>query len=203
MELKEYYKIWRANISVVIYAILVLVVAAYVWSIKKSETYSASLLLNVSRTRHKSTAEYKYDQFYRLQADEKFAEVIVAWLKSPGIANEIFEKANLETGQKSMRGLQKSFQAEKTSSATVSVRYSAQNEDEAKKLSNAIYSVISNKTKNINAEARDPNWFSVDMSNLVILKNVQDLRVNLGIALVFGLFLGSLLAFGKHYITRE
>lgn len=203
MELKEYYKIWRANSSTVIYTILIFVVAAYAWSIKKSETYSASLLFGISRTESQSTADFKYDQFYRLQADEKFAEIIVSWLKSPGVAKDIFEKAGVNTDQRTMRQLSKSFRAEKNSSGTVSVSFGTQNEEEAKKIASAAFSVTSEKTKNVNSEARDPNWFQVEMSNLVITKNVQDLRINLGLAFLAGIFVGSLLAFGKHYISDE
>lgn len=203
MELKEYYKILKSNISVVIYAILIAVVVVYAWSVKKSETYSASLLLNISRTENQSTADYRYDQFYRLQADEKFAETIAEWLKSPGVSKDIFDKAGITTSEKTMRQLAKSFQAEKLSSEIVSVKFSTQTEDEAKKIASIAASVVAEKTKNLNSETRDSNWFKVDMSNLVILKNTQDLRINLAIAALAGLFIGTLLAFGKHYISEE
>jgi len=203
MELKEYYQIIKKNISVVIYTTLIAVVVVYAWSVKKSETYSASLLLNISRTETQSTADYRYDQFYRLQADEKFAETIVEWLKSPGVAKDIFEKAGVESDKKSMRQLGKSLQAEKLSSEIVSVKFSTQTEDEARKIAGALASVASEKTKGLNSETRDPNWFAVNMTNLVILKNTQDLRINLGIAALIGIFIGMLLAFGKHYISED
>lgn len=202
MELKEYYKIWRENISVVIYAILIAIIVVYAWSVRKSETYSASLILNISRSEAQSTAEYRYDQFYRLQADEKFAETIAQWLKAPGVANDIFDKSGIDSHESTMRALAKSFQAEKLSAELVGVRYSTQNEDEAKKIANSLNAVISGKTKDLNSESRDPNWFKVDMSNLIVLKNQQDLRVNLAIAAIIGLFIGTLLAFGKHYLSE-
>lgn len=203
MELREYYKILKSNVSVIIYAILIAVVVVYAWSVKKSETYSASLLLNISRSESQSTTDYRYDQFYRLQADEKFAETIVEWLKSPGVAKDIFEKASIKSDEKSMRQLSKSFQAEKLSSEVVSVKFSTQTEDEAKKIASAVAFVSLEKTKDLNSETRDSNWFAVDMTNLVILKNTQDLRINLGIAALIGIFIGTLLAFGKHYISEE
>jgi len=202
MELKEYYKILRANIPVVIYTILLAIVAVYAWSVKKSETYSTAFLLNISRTEVQSTAEYKYDQFYRLKADEKFAETIVSWLKSPGVAKDIFEKAGSVADQKTMRQLSKSFRAEKASSEIISVNFEARSEEEAKKIANAVSFVVSEKTKSMNSEARDPNWFAVEMSNLIIKKNTQDLRINLITAALLGFFVGTFLAFGKHYINE-
>jgi len=203
MELREYYKILKANISVVIYTAIIAVVIAYAWSVRASQIYSASLLLNIARTETQSTADYRYDQFYRLQADDKFAETVVEWLKSPGISQDIFAKAGINSDQKTMRDLSKSFQAEKLSSNLVGVRYSTETSDEAAHIAPAIAAVISDKTKSLNSAAKDPDWFQIDPSNLIILKNVQDLRLNLGIAALAGLFLGALLAFGKHYISDE
>ena len=202
MELKEYYRILKSNVSIVIYTIVIAVVIAYDWSVRVSQTYNASLLLNISRTEEQSTADYRYDQFYRLQADDKFAETIVEWLKAPGVANDIFAKAGLSSNQKTMRALSKSFRAEKLSSNLVGVQYSTEVSDEAARIAPAVSSIISDKIKSLNADARDPDWFQIDASNLIILKNTQDLRLNLGIAALVGLFLGTLLAFGKHYISE-
>lgn len=202
MELKEYYKIWRENISVVLYAVLVAVVSAYAWSAKESQIFSASLNLNVSRAETQPTAEYKYDHFYRLEADEKFAETVAEWLKSPGVAKNIFEKAGANSDEKTMRELAKSFQAEKISPETVRVRFSTQTDDEARKIAAAASAIVSEKTKSLNESARDPNWFKIDMSDLIVLKNSQDLRVNLALAAIAGFFIGTLLAFGKHYISE-
>lgn len=202
MELREYYKIIKSNVSVVIYTIVIAVIAAYAWSVRISQTYNTSLLLNISRTETQPTADYRYDQFYRLQADDKFAETVVEWLKAPGVANDIFAKAGINSDQKTMRQLSKSFRAEKLSSNLVGVQYSTEVSDEAGKIAPAISSIISEKTKSLNAGARDPNWFQVDTSNLIVLKNTQDLRLNLGIAALAGLFLGTLLAFGKYYISE-
>jgi len=202
MELREYYKIFKSNISVVIYTVIIAVVAVYAWSVRQSQTYSASLLLNIGQTETQTTSDYRYDQFYRLQADDKFAETVVEWLKSPGVAKNIFDKAGASSDQKTMRNLSKSFQAEKLSSNLVGVRYSTQTNEESGKIAPAIASVVSEKTKALNADACDPNWFQATASDLIILKNTQDLRVNLGIAALVGFFLGTLLAFGKHYISE-
>ena len=203
MELREYYKILKANVSVVIYTVVIAVVVAYAWSVRQSQTYSASLLLNIGRTETQSTGDYRFDQFYRLQADDKFSETVAEWLKSPGVAKNIFDKAGVSSDQKTMRNLSKSFQAEKLSSNLVSVRYSTETNEESGKIAPAIASVVSEKTKTLNADARDPNWFQIGASDLIILKNTQDLRINLGIAALAGLFIGALLAFGKHYISEE
>jgi capsular polysaccharide biosynthesis protein len=202
MELREYYKILKANISVIVYTVVIAVIVAYAWSVRTSQVYNASLLINISRSETQSTSDYRYDQFYRLQADDKFSETVTEWLKSPGVSQDIFAKAGISSDQKTMRDLSKSFQAEKLSSNLISVRYSAELSEEAAKIAPAIESTLSDKTKNLNAAAKDPNWFQIDTSNLIVLKNIHDLPLNLGIAALAGLFLGALFAFGKHYISE-
>ena len=203
MELREYYKILKSNISIVIYMVLVASVVAYAWSVRQSQTYSVSFLLDIGRLASQNTADYRYDQFYRLQADEKFAETIVEWLKSPGVAKEILDSAGVNSGEKTIRQLGKTFRAEKLSSGLVGVYFKTQSEEEGRKVAAAAASFVSEKTKNMNSNTRDPDWFSVDMSNLVVAKNTQNLWVNIGIAILFGIFIGTLLAFGKHYISEE
>ncbi|HLM83658.1 MAG TPA: hypothetical protein VK254_00380 [Candidatus Bathyarchaeia archaeon] len=202
MELKEYYKILKTKISVVIYVAIIAIVVVYAWSVKASKKYNASLLLSISRSESQTTTDYRYDQFYRLEADEKFAESVVEWLKAPGVANDIFAKARINTDQKTMHALSKSFQAEKLSSNLIGINFSSSTDEEAAKIAPAIASVISEKTKSLNADAKDPDWFQVNAGNLIILKNTQDLRLNLGIAALAGIFFGALLAFGKHYISE-
>lgn len=203
MELKEYYKIIKHNASVLIYAVVIAVVAMYIWSNKQSETYSTSLVLNVGRIETQSTADYRYDQFYRIQADDKFADTISEWLKMPGVVEEISEKAGLDSRSKSLRQLSKTFSADKMSPQIIEVRYSPASPDEAGKISGAIESVISEKIKALNSDARDPDWFKVDITNQITTKNTQDLRINLSIAALIGLALGIFSAFIKHYISED
>jgi len=99
--------------------------------------------------------------------------------------------------------LGKTFRAEKLSSGLVGVRFEVRSEEEGRKIAEAVTSLVSEKTKNLNSGSRDPDWFSVEMSNLVIVRNIQNLWLNIGIAILFGVFVGTLLAFGKHYLTLE
>lgn len=202
MELHQYYKIIRKNIHLVAYTVFISVVLAYIWSIRIAETYSSSLLLNVSRIETQLSTDFRYDQYYRLQADDKFSDTVSEWLKSPGVVQEIFNKADLNTDGKSMRQIRKTFQAEKMSPEIVEVRFSPKDSGEGKKLSDAISSVISEKVKDINAPANDPNWFRIEPSNLITAKNSQNITINLAVAVLAGLFVGTLLALLKHYLSE-
>ena len=122
----------------------------------------------------------------------------------PGVAKDIFEKAGMNTDRENNAPTFEKFSRGKI------IRGSGRSEISKpkprmrlKKSQMLLSAVISEKTKSLNAEARDSNWFKVDMSNLVILKNTQDLRINLAIAALAGIFIGTLFAFVKHYISEE
>ena len=74
---------------------------------------------------------YKYDNFYRLQADEKFAETLVEWLKSPRIEEKIFKEAGIDPSGYSLKKLAKSIKAEKMSSQVVAVSFSSPDKNAA------------------------------------------------------------------------
>lgn len=53
--------------------------------------YTTVLSLHVGRVHNETQAEeYHYDDFYRLQADERFADTLVRWLASPSIVADIY-----------------------------------------------------------------------------------------------------------------
>lgn len=200
MELREYYNILKKNASLVFTTALIFVVVVYAWSVREAQKYSAELLLDIGRNAVQNTQDYRYDQFYQTQADEKFAQNIEAWLKFPGIVSEIFSKAEMASSPSTLNQLSRSFSAEAISPESVMVKFNTDNENDAKKISAAVGSVVSEKTIELNNQAKDPSWFKVSSSNLIILKNTQDLRINLSLGILAGLIVGSFLAFLKYYL---
>jgi hypothetical protein len=80
--------------------------------------YEAALLLNVSRTGYEKTDAYRYDQFYRLQADERFADTVVRWMAAPSVREEMISLGAPEP-------VVVTLSAKRLSSQMIDVRYSA------------------------------------------------------------------------------
>jgi capsular polysaccharide biosynthesis protein len=203
MELRDYYKILKGNASLVATIALIFILVAYAWSIRESQKFSAQLLLNIGRLDAQNTTDFHFDQFYQVQADEKFSQTIEGWLKYPGITAEIFDKAGINKDSSTLGQLAKSIGAERISPELVLVKYSTDNEDEAKKIADAIGRVIDEKTISLNGQAKDPYWFKVSSSDLIIAKNIQDLKIILSLALLLGIIVGSFLALFKHYLSED
>jgi len=200
MELKEYIQIIRKNFNLFAGVTVGVVLLAFAYFIFRPVSYNASLTLNITRQGAQSTLDYKFDDFYRLQADEKFAETIVQWLQSPRTVAEIYSKAGLNTAQFTLRQLTKSFKPEKLSSQIVVVNFSAANPEATKNISNSITEIISKNTDNLNANQKENTWFAIVAQEAVIVKNNFDPIIVLVVSFAVGIFLAfwSVLIF--HYI---
>jgi capsular polysaccharide biosynthesis protein len=164
-------------------------------------SYSTSLTLNISRQGVQNTDQFKYDDFYRLQADEKFVETIVEWLQDPRIVTNIYSTTGINTQNYSLRQLEKSFIPEKLSSQMITVNFSAPDEKTAQKISGAIISVISKTNQDLNKDQKEDTWFEIVPQDPVILQYKPDFKLVLLGSVLGGIFLAFWVVMGKHYLS--
>ena len=200
MELKEYLKIFRDNFKLYAIAVAVIVLGTFAYFTLKPISYSASLALNITRNGFQQTADYRYDDFYRLQADEKFAETVVEWLKNARTAADVLDAAGMDSANLSLRQLSKIFVAEKLSSQVVSVSFSAKDENSAKKISMAVLEVINRNTESLNKNQNESTWFAVVAQNPVIVQDRISPFILLVASLAMGMFLGFWIMMLKYYL---
>jgi capsular polysaccharide biosynthesis protein len=201
MELKEYLKIFKDNFKLFAFVVVIVVLGTFAYFTFKPVSYSASLALNITRIgSQKETTDYRYDDFYRLQADEKFAETVVEWLKNPRTAADILAKANVDATHLSLRKLSNVFVAEKLSSQIVAVSFSASNERSAKKISDAVLEIISKNTEALNKNQNEVTWFEVVAQSPVIIQDKVSPTILLLASLAMGMFLGFWIVLIKHYL---
>jgi capsular polysaccharide biosynthesis protein len=200
MELKEYLKIFKENIKLFIITVLVIILSSFAYFALKSVSYSASLTLNITRSGVQQTNDYRYDDFYRLQADEKFAETVVEWLNSPRTVTDVYAKAGISSVSLSMRQLGKIFVPEKLSAQIVSVSFSAKDEQSAKKISEAIAEVIKQNTDSLNENQNEDTWFAVVAQNPVIIQDNVGALIILLASLAMGIFIGFWVVMLRQYL---
>ena len=198
MELKEYLKIIKRGISLVLSLTLLVGLAALIFTASQETLYETSLSLSISRADTQETLDYKYDQYYAIQASELFANTVEQWLKSPEVATKIYQKAEVELPVKSLRKLTKKFRANKMASQYVEVGFKAKSKDEAKRISSATLAVLQDKAALLSQVDRTA-LFSIIGAEPVIVEDKPDIGLNTFLGLVTGLFLGIGLAFLKEY----
>ncbi|MFA6048227.1 MAG: hypothetical protein WCV59_04640 [Parcubacteria group bacterium] len=200
MELKEYLQIIKRQLNLFVSIIILVILAAFAYFYLRPIFYNASLTLNISRAGSQTTDQFKYDDFYRLQADEKFAETLVEWLRDPRIVSDIYTKAGIDTQNFSLKQLQKGLAPEKLSSQVVTVNFSAHDLKTAQKISQSIASIISQTTQSLNKNQKEETWFEVVPQKPVIVQYQPNFLFVLLGSILAGAFLAFWVVLVKHYL---
>lgn len=216
MELREFLKIFIDYKKTFFGIITFFILCGIVYFFVQPETYKASLTLNISRGSASEVNEYAYDDFYRLQADERFGDTVVRWLQSPWVVKNILEDSNVIpiiqdsydeshypkslSKDKQLRGF---FNAERMSSQVVDVTFFVSNEDDAKVISDNLKVVINQEAEKLNDRQRQERWFVVLGDDPVVNSNEKGLLFLLALTGMMGLFVGFVVVMFWYYWNDE
>lgn len=216
MELREFLKIFIDYKKTFFGIIVFFVLCGIGYFFTQPESYKASLTLNISRGSESESKEYAYDDFYRLQADERFADTVVRWLNSPSVVKNILEDANIipiiqdsydvshfpkefsKDGQ--LRGF---FSAKRMSSQVVDVTFVVSEVGVADEISKAINEIINSETEKLNDRQKQSRWFVVLGDDPVVTSNQKGLLFLLVLTGMMGLFVGFVVVMFRHYWSEE
>lgn len=197
MELKQIIALFRAQRKAFWATVLLCVVLGVVLQVTQKEHVTANLTLNVTRLGSDKTTDYQYHDFYRLQADERFADTVVRWLGSPRIVSDIYGSVASDD-----RSIARSIKAERLSSQMIQVTYSAPDEVAAQKLSRSIITQVNTETAALNKDQQEASWFTVVGNDPVAQDGRFSLAFVLAVSLALGLFLGFWTVLVRHYLEK-
>lgn len=200
MEFKEYLAIIKANFKLFGGVVAIVILSSFSYIYLQPASFETSLVINITRSGLQKSDQYKFDDFYRLQADEKFAETLVQWIKSPRLALDIWTKVDNNSENLSLRQLSKLFKAEKLSSQVVSVKFSTTDREKAQKIAIAIVEIISRETAILNQDQQEENWFEIVALDPVILISEINPWLLFLASLSIGIFLGFWIVLARHYL---
>lgn len=199
MELREYVAIFIKNIKTFWFFVVLCTFLAFAWQRNQTEVYDTTLLLNIGRSGVQNTQDYTYDSFYRLQADERFADTVVRWLGSPRITEDVYAGTGLSMNSVSMRGIKQTFVAKRLSSQMIEVSFSSRNKGSASDIARSIIKVLNRYTESLNKGDEEPSWFVVIGSDPVVCDGRLPLMAALAIGLLIGAFVGFWGVYVRHY----
>lgn len=193
MELKEYIKIFKDNARTFFAVAGIVLLIGLLFQLFAKDKYKAELNLNITRTSYqKDTSAYRYDEFYRLQADERFADTVVRWLGSKVVINDIMKGANGAFFEK--------MKAERLSSQMVKVSFVLEDKHQAENITKAIDATLNDNINNLNSEQKNPQWFKVLVSNPIVNNYGLSIMQTIGIFFVLGIFFGFWAVLLRHYL---
>jgi capsular polysaccharide biosynthesis protein len=190
MELKEYWLILQKYRDLFAIIVATTIILFLVYFFLRPVYFDASLTINITRSGIQETSDYQYDSFYRLQADEKFADTLVQWLKSPSVVTNIYRKAGLVYPKSNLRKLSKRLKADRVSPQSIIVTYSSPDQKSAEQLSKSIKQEITENIQSLNTQQKQENWFKIIVLDPVIIAHSVSIFWILGISLLSGFFLG-------------
>jgi len=203
MEFKEYLKIIKQNIRLVLVVAVLTALFSFIFSVIQPVKHETSLSLLIGKNKTQQTDDFKYDGYYALQASEIIADSIQQWIKSPEIVSAVYQKARIDSDFKNIKGYTKKFTAKKMSSQYVEVKFNAATEEGAEKISQAIVEVINNKVEALEKNSEGEVAFFIESGEPIIIKSKPDLLFNLFIGFISGLVLGVFAVFGREYFSNK
>lgn len=179
---------------------LVLAFLAGIFSWWQAGGCSASVTFFVSRAGTQQAADYKYDNYYALKAVDEFSESLSQWFENPEVVSLIYQKAGVAFQPSSLSGFGRVFKSIKTpSSNLVEVRFSAKNDEEAKKFAKAMSEVVQKKNSFILSASLEGVAFSITDSEPIIVKNTIFLWQSVLSGFLLGLATGIFFKAAKEY----
>lgn len=200
MELREYVKIIRKSLPLLV--ILAAGFGGLVFFVSQNlpTTYTASLTLYVKRQATEASADYyTFDGYYSQQAAEKFTETVVGFLKSKDILLASAKLADLPTDQQGLEQLEGSIKIKQVAPQLVSLKVEQRDGWAAKKFCAALAQATTERINLLNQTG--DKAISVDLLNPepLVEKNEPKIILNSLVGVLTGILLAFLFVFLKEY----
>lgn len=199
MELREYLRIFGKHIRVFLGVVAGCLLIGLIWHASQTRSFISHLTLNVTRSGSEKTADYQYHDFYRLQADERFADTLVRWLGSPRIVLDIYHDARVDQFHGGFFSPSDVFKAERLSSQVIEVTYRTSAAEDAAAISRSLVRVLNNQADALNKDQQEEAWFTVLGSDPVVTDGRARLAFVIVVSLAVGVFVGFWAVWIRHY----
>lgn len=205
MELRDFVKYVRKYKVLFFGVVSGVMLISYAFLALQPLQYTTILSLHVARSHSgEQSNEYQYDGFYRLQADEQFADTVVRWLASPRIVSDIYSGAGRDIRIPAEYELDGVFSAKRLSSQYIEVQFTTSTKMMAENLSKSLDAVINEKTRALNMNTEDERmWFRVLVDDPVIYETHIPWNRVMGGAFLVGVFLALWAVALRVYFSRE
>ncbi len=211
MELKALIKIFAKYKKMFWSIILLFLIGGCLFYILQPRNYIVSTTVNIVRLNlnknlddNKKEFENDFSSFYRAQADDKVADSIVAWLKSPSIVSDILTKSNRkDLSNMSIEDLSAMYDVNKISAQVVDVRFKVLNSKDGTKQVDAINKKINKLLKQMTPESSTNSWFRVSVQKPVIRFNEKSPLFIFLMSLVLGFFVSFCVVVFINYLKEE
>ncbi len=199
MELRDFLQLfvyrWRLMSGVFILAIM----AGAVGYRLQPHFYRGELLLSVARQGSGTiSSEYRYDQSYRLQADERIGEMVARYLGTETGIHEVARRSSLSL-QQEMAFRESDVSALHLSTGLVKIVYHAETPAAAERIADGFLEAAEQQVSGLNERSAERDWFTLVSTEPVVSDGRFSILFALGIAALAGVFFGFWAVLGLWY----
>lgn len=203
MELRDFIGIFIKQKKVLLSIIGVSLCIGWLIFLLQASSVSADLTLNIARIGVQNTNDYRYDGFYRLQADERFSDTVVQWLASPRILSDIASESKVQLLDAKPWYFGGEVQADRLSSQVVRVSYRTNSAEEADRWAKSLISVLNQYTKQLNSTSYDESWFAIQGGDPVVRDGRFSWLVTFGVSTFVGVFVSFWIGLFRYYWRKK
>lgn len=185
----------------VIVATLVAALAGYLGAAARPVTVDTSVALQVNRI-NKQQTQYYDDSYFGIQASDLFSQTVISWFLTPSVLKEIYDLAEVEPNITSLEGLAKRFSTKKYSPQNIVVRFRERDEATAKKLADAMVTVVQERAQKINTTADNKALFEITAGQPVTVQTDPQKELAALLGAIVGLGLSVLFVFAREYLRE-
>lgn len=195
MELKKIIKIIKKDIylfSIVWLAVIFLAIGLVVF---ESEKFNITLPILISRDSAETSPEYKYDQYYKMMADEKFGNTLKEILNS----NNFLFQLNAALEDKKINHQIISLKANNLAPSFVEVEIKTKNKKDAALIMENLKQLLNKKIDNLKAEEDETSWFQLQYQKYTISGAGLNRMIVFGAGFIFGFFIAFFVIIFRYY----
>lgn len=206
MTLRQWFQVIKKRKLIIIVITGIVILATVLFTLLSKPTYEAGISFAIKKDNVSDLSQadfYQYDDYYSIQASGMFADSIIGWLATPGLASEIYSQANIPLPQISISKLAKSFRAKrKTGTNIIDLVIKSDNRSKAELLANTISDMAQKKALEIQPTKSATN-FKVLAHSPVVVEIKPKILQNTIFGLLTGLILAIIIAFTVEYFQRK
>ena len=198
MDVRDFLQLFLRERRLILIIIIGALVVGFLAYRLQSPRYEGEVLLSVTRQGSETTTEYQYDQFYRLQADEKMADMVARYLETALGRRETARRALL-SDERETEFIDSTVTALRLAPSLVYVSYVAKTPTESERIAGAMLETAERYVVGLNEQAANRNWFTLVSSESLTRDGRFTLVMALGIASFFGFFGAFWIVLGRWY----
>lgn len=187
MELRAFLELFLHRRQLILGLVALTVFLGFLAYRLQTQWYESEVLLSVTRQGSETTPEYQYDQYYRLQADERMADTVARYLETSIARRETARRALLSSVRERQFVVNK-VTALRLSPSLIRVNYRAATPTEAERIASALAETGERHVASLNEQAANRNWFTLVSSEAFSKDGRFSLPTAIGIGVFAGLF---------------